>query len=411
MPFNSKRHPSALISWPIIIILPLYSLPWVIYRMYRLEKMAFVQYAFFMGLAGMLYPPSGDLYSYYKDYTLFSGLKWDDFLFLALIKFDYILSFLLYALSENGLSCDLSRFVFNFVGYLLTGLLFVDIVKANRHLWNKRNILQALVIFVSVSLYAFLFRASLGLIFFVYGAYYIIYEDKKSCWFYIVLSVLTHFSYIVFAILLFVSKRWPMIIKKNKYYKVLIFLMVFGMLYNGILFDVTGFSGAIFERYKGYVENSDAGLINKSFSWKMLLWMRIIYIVILILLFFYVRFRDFGKRKEKSFVNYLIVICAVASPFTIIFTRFIAPLTYFLKFFLLHHFQPSKLMCKYMSILFWVIIIVNCLNLWAKRRELIISDMPMMFTSTSFSIMNHQYSAAWIDRNIGEGGEILEFEE
>ena len=58
-----------------------------------------------------------------------------------------------------------------------------------------------------------------------------------------------------------------------------------------------------------------------------------------------------------------------------------------------------------------MVIIMDVMNLWAKRREIAVSDMSMLATSTSISILNHTYTEAWINRNINAYGDFEEYSE
>lgn len=63
----SIRKDSFIIYF-LFIFFPLYTIPWVVKGMLLGRKEAFVLWAIFMGLLGVLYPPIGDIYQYTKDY-------------------------------------------------------------------------------------------------------------------------------------------------------------------------------------------------------------------------------------------------------------------------------------------------------------------------------------------------------
>ncbi len=401
---NKFSTPSPILSWIVVILFPLFSLPWVITRMCKLEKTAFVQFAFFMGLVGILFPPSGDLYRYYMDYTTYKDLDFNTFLVYAFLEFDYFLSFLLYGMASIGLPCDLSRFIFSFVGYYLTGNLFIQVMKDNPVALKYKGWL--LLVFFVLSLNVYLYRSGLACILFVYGAYYVIYKSSKKHWFYVLFAIFVHFSFIVFAILLLLSKVMPLIFRQRFWYSVLIVIFIFGIFNVGVLFDVGGFSGELFERYKGFMEADDAGHYAEQFSLKSLIWQRFGYFIALVLLYFFVTFRKTSKKREWSFIDYVFLLCIAASPFSVIFGRFVAPLTLILKIFLIEHFQDNVVMKKYLKVLICMVLIMDIMNVWAKRHEIAVSDMSMLATSTSISIIQHTYSDTWINRNINAYGDL-----
>ncbi len=408
----SKQNPApAFLSWVIVFLFPLYSLPWVVYRMCNLEKSAFAQFAFFMGLVGMLYPPAGDLYNYYKIYGLFQGLDWSNFIFYALIDFDYFLSFLLYFLSSVGLPCDLSRFLFNFMGFLLAGDLFVHILNNHKLRHSKSFRIQALIVFFVFSFTGYLYRSSLASIFFAYGTYYIVYENRKRYWFFVAVSVLIHFSYVFFALILLLSKLFPLVFRRKYWYIFFSALFLFGVFNVGVSLNIGGLTGPIFERYKAYLDPDDMGQYAKSLSWKNLIWQRFGYFTSIILLFFFIRFRRMGSKSERSFVDYLLLLCIAACPFSVIFSRFVGPLSMMMKFFFISHFDGKRYMRKFMYSLLIMIIALDVMNIWARKRELSISDMSILTYSTSFHVLTHTYSDSWIDRNITTAGDIVKYAE
>lgn len=402
-----KSNTSPLISWLIVLLLPLYSLPWTIMRMIRLEKTAYVQFAFFMGLVGMLFPPSGDLYRYYLDYTTYKGLDWNSFLVYSLLEFDYLLSFLLYGLASNGLPCDLSRFLFNFVGFFLLGKLFVQLIEDNYDIYKYKS--SFLIIFFVLSLNVYLYRSGIASILFIYGAYHVIYKNSKKHWAFVFFSVLAHFSYIFFAIILMLSVSFPLIFRRRWMYVVLIIFFIFGMFNVGVLFEIEGFSGAFFERYKGYMDKEDAGQFAEQFSWKANLWARFGYFISLVLLLFFVKFRKFSNLREWSLVDYLLLLCIISSPFSVVFGRFVAPLTIFLKVYFFENYKTGVVGKKFLKILVCMIIVLDIMNLWAKRHEIAVSDMSLLATSTSISILNHSYTDSWINRNINSYGDLEKY--
>lgn len=407
---NSQGVVDPLISWLIVLLLPLYSLPWVMYRMYKLEKLAYVQFAFFMGLVGILYPPSGDLYRYYLDYTTYQNLDWNSFLLYALLEFDYLLSFLLYGLGYLRIPCDISRFIFGFVGYYLIGKLFLQLVRDNPSIRQYKG--WCLLVFIVFSLNAYLYRSGLACVLFAYGAYYIIYKNSKKHWVFVLLSILTHFSFIVFAILLFFSKVMSLRFHRPLTYFVILVFFIFGIFNVGVFFDVLGsggLSGALFERYKGSVEVDDAGALARGFSWKNLLWQRFGYFIALVLLFFFVKFRNESGKREWSFIDYLLLITVAVSPFSFVFGRFVAPLTFILKFFFFKHFNSQEIKKKFLRVLFYMVLVLDIMNVWAKRHEVDISDMSEITTSTSIGIIKHTYSDAWINRNITSYGDLEKY--
>ena len=379
-------------------------------RLYRLEKTAFVQFAFFMGLVGMLYPPVGDFAKYYRLYETYQGLDFDSFLLLALVNFDYTLSFLLYGLSLLGIPCDLSRFIFNFIGYYLMGKLFLQIVYDNNILAERRNRLYALIVFLVFSFSSSIFRYGLATNLFVYGAYYIVYKNNKKYWAVIGLAILTHFTFSVFALLLFLSRKIPLKFKSKFVYSIFLLVFIMGMFNVGVMFDVVNFSGAIFERYKGYLDTADSGQYAHGFSIKLLIWLGFSNFLVLL---FYIMFRRYSKRGgkfERSYIDYMLIATALVSPFSVVFGRFFGTLGYFLKFYFFRHYDNSFNMKKIFIVLVWMTLVLDVMNIWAKRREVSVSDMSLLATSTSYTVLTHEYTYRWFSQNVTDLGELIKYD-
>lgn len=406
---NPHDNKLALISWVLALLLPLFSLPLVLVRMYRLERGGYIQFALLMGLVGILYPPSGDLYRYYKDFNLYQGLSWDTFLLYALLNFDYILSFLSYFLSELNLNFDLTRFIYNFLGYLLLGKLFLNITEDNKELRDDKVRGKVFIVFMVISLSNFLFRFGLSIVLFVYGAYHIIYRKERKYWIYVVLSVLNHFSFIILAIILLLSKSVKLRFNRPILWLLFILMFVSRFFIDESILGFLPFSDAVFDRYHGYVDGYEANEIAKDFSLKYMIWQNFEKFVGYILLFFFIKNYNRGSIREKSFINYIYLLCVVSSPFYIMYGRFISVFSQILKIFFLSHLVKVPKMAKQLSVLFVMIIMLDIMNLYGNWRQISISDMHMLAYKTSFQIIGHTYSPSWVDKNISSVGEIIKY--
>lgn len=135
--------------------------------MVRTEKWAFYLWAIFMGLLGMLYPPTGDFYRYQMDFYKYQGLDFNTFLFVVGVDFNFFLSFLSYFVGKLGLNFDITRFIYNFIAYSILGKLFIDIVYSNlniKHCSNKSKFKILLLLF-SFTIATYLYRYGLSSIF------------------------------------------------------------------------------------------------------------------------------------------------------------------------------------------------------------------------------------------------------
>ena len=406
------KSPSLVVSWFIILLFPLYSFPWVVYRMYHLERTSYLQFAFFMGLVGMLYPPFGDFYRYMLDYNAYKGLDFDSFLLLALIEFDYLLSFLLYDLGCLNIPCDISRFIFNAFGFYLYSKLYYHIVNDNQALLKGKERLRWFIVFFSFSFWGFMFRYGLATILFAYGTYFIIYRSQKRYWFLIILSVLCHFSFVIFATALLVSRFIHFSPKRNYFYIISALVLIFGIVNNGVFWDLKLIGGDLIDRYDGYLDADDMGEYAKRFSWKALVWQKIGYMTMFLLYCYYASYKVMGRRREVTLLNYLVIFSMLSSPFSVIFGRFFGVTSQFLKIFSMLHFNCGFVKARrYLSLLFILAMISLLTQFWGKRRELSVSDMSLFATQTSVQILFHTYPDTWVDKNVRADGGVLKYDD
>ena len=392
----------------LFLIFPLYSVPLIIYGMWKYEKWAFVLWAFFMGLVGILVPPTGDFYRYTMDYELYKGLEWGDFLLLAGLKNELMLPLISYGIGELGLHFDLSRFLYNFLGYYLLGLLYLDIVKHNPNLQRGKIALYALGFFVSFNLTTFCYRYFLSAILFVYGAYYVVYKERKAGWGLVALAIFNHFSYIIQALaLLFQQMHFFRFGRKT-----VIFLIVVS-LFVDTSFIVSLFSALPFDfvsHYMAYLDGHWAGdfLEERSLRYKINMFVgnAIQYVCMLVYIILYYR----SAPKYNSLVNSMLFLTFLSTPFVTIKGRFIIVMTYFVKIHLLKIFDGSRQMLKYLKIMFWLMMLSNLMGLWGQRRQLAISDVTMMLCSSSFQVLRHTYDSNWIENNVSEDGDLIQID-
>ncbi len=389
----------------LFIIFPLFSTPLIIKGMIQCKKWAFFLWACFMGLLGILYPPVGDIYKYTLDFQTYKGLDWNSFLYFISFKFDYLLSFVSYAIGIIDLNFDLSRFIYNFIGYLILGNICLDIIGNNNSIKGNRSaIIYTIFIFIHFNIITYLWRFGLSTAFFAYGAYFIVYKNNKKGWFYISLSVLSHFSFIIFAIgllfyRLFKLKKWSIAI-------LCICTLFIDSRVASLLFQYLPIS--IIEQYSGYIDGYYANEYVKDHSFRYQLYIfltnSITYVAILIYLITYKN----RKRNDGviSLTNTILVIACLSLPFDTLRTRFLAVLLLFIKMSVLYFYDYSKRSKLYLKILCLAVIFGNCMSVWSIRRQIEISDYSILLYSTAPQIICHTYDNKWINTHILPNGDI-----
>lgn len=404
--YKSKTQYDSIVSLVLLFVAPLYSVPFIIKGMWKQKRWAFIQWALFMGFLGILLVPTGDFYRYTMDYELYKGMSWDDFWLFASVKNEFMLPLISYILGYFDLNFDLSRFVYNAWGYYLLGSIYLDIVTNNLNFKKNNNAFYSLGFFITFSLYSFCYRYSLSAIFFVYGAYNLVYNEKKSGWIWVLMAIFNHFSFVVQGLFLLLQRLHFFYFSR----KLIVCLVILSFSLDGN-YIVNIFQSLPFDfvsHYMVYLDGNWAGDFLEDHSWKYRfnLWVSnaISYFCIIV---FILQYKSIDK-KYSSLANAMLVLVFLSVPFVSINVRFIAVMMYFIKISFLKIFDGSKKMVKYLKIMFWLTMISNIMGLWSYRRQFIVSDFPMLLYSSSINILSHTYDSNWIEHNVATDGDLLQ---
>ena len=397
---------NALITTLFFLILPLYSLPWIIKGMLRCEKWAFLLWACFMGLVGILIPPTGDFYRYTTDFYMYKECNWNTFLILALLKNDFMLPMISYILGVFDWNFDISRFIYNFWGYYLLGLLYLDIVKSNPALQVRKVFIYALGFFIALGLSDYCFRYGLSSIFFVYGAYHIVYREKKWGWLYVLLAVFNHLSFLVFLFILVLQQ-----IHFFRFGRKIVIIMIIAAVFINSSYIISIFNMLPVDfvtHYMAYLDGYWAGEYLEDHSWKYRMMQMFTSLIQYACVIVYILCYHKGRRNSLALVNATLFLTFITTPFVTIQGRFMSVMLNFIKIHFLTHFDGSWRMTRYLKYMFWLVMISNLMGLWGFRRQFAISDFSMMATSSSINILTHIYNQRWIDRNVSEDGDLMQ---
>lgn len=392
------------------MIFPFYSIPWIIQGMIRLEKGAFVLWACFMGLIGVLYPPVGDVYRYTQDFYLYKGCNWNFFIELLSLKYDYLLSFLSYFVGLIEWNFDIVRFVYNFCSYLILGNIFLDIIKNNPWLREDRKaIMYALGTFIFFSLNTFLWRFGFSMALFAFGCYLLVYKSKKKGWIYVVLSVFNHISFGIFVIVLILQQLG--LFRFRKWIVVVLCLCSLLINSNILLVHFLPYLPIdIIQRFGAYVDGYYAMDYIADHSWKYqlqtILQSSVTYVAIVVYILTY----QGRKDKMEGITNAILVLVCLSLPFDTMRIRFLAVLLLFIKIYYLVNYDNRKRKFYYLKIMFLFVMIGNMVNIWGARRQIDISDYNLLFYTSVPQILFHTYSSQWIDENITTEGDIIKLD-
>lgn len=392
------------IAFLLFIIYPLLSLPLILKGMLNNKKWGYFLFACFMGLLGILYPPTGDFYRYTREYFVIKDyFDWEQFKDYLLIKQEFLLPYISYIFSKLNIPFDFSRFIYNFIAYYLLGDIYISEISRNCH-YTKKYSAYFIGMFISFSLSLYLFRFFFSMILYAYGVYCIVYKRKNQGWIFVILSVLNHFSFIVFAVVLVLTKLFHFRFRKW----IVILLCIPALAFGGnLMTDLLSFLPTdIVNRYSEYLDGYYAGAYLEDHSLKyrisILLSSAITYAAVIIYMITYDK-KTIGK---ESIVNGILLVTILSSPFSTIAYRFATVLLLFIKIQFLNAFDGTRKQFRYLMILFLLTMFSNMTGLWSSRRQISISDFSLIYYASAPQIMMHTYSEQWINKNVYEDGDF-----
>lgn len=397
---------STIFTTFLFFLLPLYSLPFIIIEMMNLKKWAFILFALFMGLIGILWPPTGDFYRYTIQSYAYKDLDWIQFWFMAILQRDLMLPIVTWITGELNFQFDITRFIYNFWGTYLLGMLFLDIISINPKLKEKPYRYFALGFFIPIMLCTFCYRYYLSQMFFIYGAYQIIFKEKKRGWLFVILSIFNHMSYFVQALVLFAQQKGFFKFKK----KVIIAIVLCSFLIDGQYISKLFYllPSTIVENYIAYIEGEWAGNFVENLSWKEKIARYITTIISNASIIIYVIIYDKLPKSKASLTNSLLFITILATPFVVIHDRFLSVAILAAKTTFLYFYNGTKKMKRCLYIMFLLVMLTNTITLLHSRKRISISDFPMMTYSSFYHIITHTYDSKWIESNVNTDGSIAE---
>lgn len=393
-----------LFTFVLFIIYPLGSLPFIIHAMIHRKKYGFIFFGLFMGLIGVLIPPTGDFYRYTEDAQIIKNFSWDDFFLFASLKFDFFLAYLSYFITHLNINFDFSRFIYNSIGYILWGLMYLKLINSNKQISKKENIVF-LAIFIPVTLTTFLFRFFFSMILFLYGSYEIILYKNKKGWIYVIFSVFSHASFVIFFIGLILSQFKFLIINRN--YILVLCLMALCLDSNVMIYLLNYLPLDFVNHFMEYLDGKWAGdfLEEHSLKYRIMLFMgnSIAYATILIYYFIYNK-----MNKEKlALSNYILFTVVLSIPFVTINGRFLIVFLYNFKIIFMQVYRNDRLFRKCRDILLILAVLSTLTGLWSVRREWNLGDGSILLFSSFPTIISHTYSEKWISEHVYQNGDFV----
>ncbi len=387
----------------LFLFLPITALPLIIDGMLKRKKWGFVLFACFMGLLGMLIPPTGDFYRYTTTYFDLIGSDWSYLKFRLLLSNDWLLTLMSYGCAKSGIHFDLVRFFYNAVGYYILSLIYLDLYKYNPSLLRCKSWI-ALGAFMSFSLTFLLFRYGFSMALFLGGSYLVIYRNQNIGWLLCILAFINHFTYLIFIVILFFAKI--QIFKFPKWLVISFFFLCYG-LDSSIVISLFKFLPIdIVNQYSVYLDGYWAGDFLQDHSWRYRIMIFIGNAVSLALAVIYILMYDTKHLKTENLTNGVLLISVLASPFATIAIRFAMVLLWVNKIQVFSMFKPTIKYYMYLKIVFLLTMLTNITGLWSIRRQLSVSDLSMIVYSPTPILLNHTYSQKWIDQHVFKDGDF-----
>lgn len=371
--------------------------------MIRGKQWGFTIWAVFMGLLGILFPPTGDIYRYYLAYRTISDVSWSNFIFYLSFRNDYLLFTLEFLLAKLGFQFDYYKFIYNFITYFILGKLYISIIKVHGDRMTKKLKCFFLFTILTFSISAYLFRFDFSKILFIYGGYIIFFENKERGWWCIVIACLNHLSMVLLAVILICARLRLFSFSK---FGLIILSGICILLDANIASRLLSFMPiSVIDHYSIYLDGYWAGefLKDHSFLFKLQRYFTIgiTYVGLIIYILIYKN----RHIKEENFVNGLFVITSLSVPFVTIFYRFSTILFLAIKLYFLRTYNFTRKSYNCLCLLLVLTIFSNMMGVWSSRRQLGISEIEKIILPMPY-ILSFSYTESWISNNVFENGDF-----
>lgn len=400
---NYLTKNNKIIIFGLFLLYPLGALPFIILEIYNRKKYACTLLAIFWGMVGMLYAPNGDLYRYYSDYFTYSDLDYSEFRLMMLLqaKIDLGLPYLQWIFSKIGIPNDIIVFLFVFIGtYCLLSIIYDCLNEYSKN--KQRTFIIFIILFLIYSFLGLYFRYGFGSAIFTYGCHLIFNKKNKWGWSVMILSILFHFSMIIFLVLLIFIKTTNIKLGKNIF---LIFSIVSFFFSSDIISDIVlnvGFSQNIQSKILEYTEGYWASewLKDRSIGSLIMSYFSVFSKIVI----YYIIYKTYRKDTFHTFLSAIIIIITIVAPFATIKSRFewtfnflniMAIIPGILNDKIFNFYKRRLLICFLLIIGF-----VNTFSGFVFRRFIIpLSDEKELLYNSSFGILTHKYTYEWLKRH------------
>lgn len=379
----------------------------IVEGMLKRKQWAFTLGAIFMGLLGILWVPSGDLYRYTEDFYLYyKDCDWNALIRLIQFKVELFLPLLSYLLGKLGIPFDISRLIYAFISYYLMGKMLLSICQNNEKIIGKVY-LYAIITFIPLAFIGFLYRYNLSSVLVGYGFYLSFFLNKKvKGWVYISLACVNHLSFVIFALLALMVQLRAFHCKRKTFLILAVSVFVIVNSFTTLFLDLVPMSG-IFLKYVEYLSGYWAGEYLQDKSIKAMIMLYLSYSIIYVGIGIYWLYYNECDRKYTPIVNAVIILVLIVSPFSTIYARFLMIVLFMVKLYFLFIYRNYGKQLNYLKIFCWCSIISTLLSVWTFRREMSCSEEYRILYANVYQIVTFSYTETWIDENVDSNGRLI----
>lgn len=370
--------------------------PFVWIEIYNKKKYANVFLALFLSMCAFLFVPSGDLYRYWLMYQSYIGA---DYISIFEFSLDYLLSSLLYILANSGLNHAFARYILVFI----CALFYFNMIYELLRTINSR-VKYTSIFFVSFVLFPYFtiisgIRFGVASVFYVLAVYYLIIRNNKlKGVVFLILSVLTHFSFLLLVLALLITIKVKL--SRNQ-------LLLLGSLLLFLSAQVTNYIGVfeelrIFRKIEVYTMGEDyidslSPLLQLVKAMGACLRYPLIFVMLL----------KMPPSKMRNVVYGIFLILCVCYPFTTIFNRFMS-VAVLLSF--LCYITSRYLNVKYfVYVLLFFSIVAYSSSMASQYRLIAMSNYQSMIYTPYPLLFGQTYESQWINEHFDKKGGVVKY--
>ncbi|MBD5260587.1 MAG: hypothetical protein HDS38_00455 [Bacteroides sp.] len=375
----------------MFILCPIITLPFILMEIYNGRKYAVGLFFTFLCLVAFYLPPFGDLYRYYSfNFINFKGIK-----FIDIFEFyitDVIWYAILYLVANLNLSFQIALLISSAIQYSI-----IYFVLKELNIFNDSNRKRRFWIIIGSAIFTgfwitFAARFYLGASFFLLSILYLHKNKKRLALVWMIIAVLTHFSYIIFAIFTHIVLKFKKLItiKSAILFSCIAYI---GVLMIGSYLNTIGFKDS-------YIENSSNWKESYSITLKLIDYVATGAVYLITILFTITHKIYKGQGIYKLGLAFIALSIATI-PFPDIFqrTQYIVVLIGWFLFLL----NKNEMSNGWRQLFLYSSILSFLFSSLIYYRAILLSDKSYLWLPIPLALVENNYSYEWINKHIDNG--------